>query len=80
MRKVLYACLVSLVCSLGCTDYDQGLRAGRNAARQARGAGGELAGHANNLVLQLMPGKVDSSKSNEWNAGFRDGYDKEVNK
>jgi hypothetical protein len=46
--------------------------------RQARGEGGELGARAMQIGLAIMPGKVDESKSADWNAGFRDGFNKEL--
>ena len=74
--KLLFG--IMLLVFVGCSEYDQGVSAGRKAARDARGELGAFGGAAIGIGLELMSGKIEESKSGEWNAGFRDGYGKEI--
>jgi hypothetical protein len=81
VRKLLaILCLAGAMfcCLAGCSEYDNGHRRGRQAARKLRGDWGEVGAAAAGAGMSLMPGKVDRSKSDEWNAGFRDGFHAEA--
>jgi hypothetical protein len=78
MRKLLVFVVVVLACSSGCSDHDEGVRQGREAARKARGENGEIGAKVQGVVVENYPGKVDDKKSSEWNAGYREGFKKEL--
>ena len=76
--KVL-AVVAVFITAVGCSsEHDQGVRSGRDAARKARGEMGEFGAGAVQVGLAIKPGKIDDTKSADWNSGFRAGYNKEM--
>ena len=81
MKMILYGFFAAtvLMCMVGCqSEYDKGVAAGRAGAREVRGNHGEFGAAALQVGVALTPGKLDPAKSGEFNAGFRDGFNKEV--
>ncbi len=71
---------ILLVCSTGCTDYRAGYNQAVQDVRQVRKSGNlasELAMKAS-VASGLIP--TDSTKSADWNAGYREGLKEELAK
>jgi hypothetical protein len=88
MKTILRVVLgVILLCLIGCgstdPDYTKGKWAGCTEARMRCTALGcvHYIMSSNVQVPELItePGKVDESKSAKWNAGYKDGFNEELN-